>query len=210
MNSLYEFIYDFIYLNSAFCILRWIHIYIWIYNMNSYMTSYIWFQHPESLYEIINMNSDMISRYFSRSWIHIGISEFMLWIHISFHDQEFICYSSWPKNSDMRTCIWKISWNHNMKSGIPSFQMARSWSKSCPAPTCRQTGVTDRWAIVAATLNPSPWAGRRPVARDTALIGITSHDSWPVPIWNLGTHDFRYDFTIFFIYMNLYLNKLNS
>ena len=26
-------------------------------------------------------------------------------------------------------------------------------------------------------------------------------------IWNLGTHDFRYDFTIFFIYMNLYMNS---
>ena len=26
-------------------------------------------------------------------------------------------------------------------------------------------------------------------------------------ICNLGTHDFRYDFTIFFIYMNSYLNS---
>ena len=26
-------------------------------------------------------------------------------------------------------------------------------------------------------------------------------------IWNLGTHEFRYDFTIFFIYMNSYMNS---
>ena len=26
-------------------------------------------------------------------------------------------------------------------------------------------------------------------------------------IWNLGTHDFEYDFTIFFIYMNSYMNS---
>ena len=28
-----------------------------------------------------------------------------------------------------------------------------------------------------------------------------------VVIWNLGTHEFRYDFTIFFIYMNSYMNS---
>ena len=28
-----------------------------------------------------------------------------------------------------------------------------------------------------------------------------------VDIWNLGTHKFRYDFTIFFIYMNSYMNS---
>ena len=28
-----------------------------------------------------------------------------------------------------------------------------------------------------------------------------------VTIWNLGTHDFRYDFTIFFIYINSYMNS---
>ena len=26
-------------------------------------------------------------------------------------------------------------------------------------------------------------------------------------IWNLGTHEFRYDFTIFFVYMNSYMNS---
>ena len=26
-------------------------------------------------------------------------------------------------------------------------------------------------------------------------------------IWNLGTHDFRYDFALFFIYMNSYMNS---
>ena len=26
-------------------------------------------------------------------------------------------------------------------------------------------------------------------------------------IWNLGTPEFRYDFTIFFIYMNSYMNS---
>ena len=29
----------------------------------------------------------------------------------------------------------------------------------------------------------------------------------PLNIWNLGTHEFRYDFTIFFIYMNSYMNS---
>ena len=29
---------------------------------------------------------------------------------------------------------------------------------------------------------------------------------WTYYIWNFGSHDFRYDFTIFFIYMNSYMN----
>ena len=29
----------------------------------------------------------------------------------------------------------------------------------------------------------------------------------PSGFWILGTHDFRYDFTLFFIYMNSYMNS---
>ena len=32
-------------------------------------------------------------------------------------------------------------------------------------------------------------------------------EKYHVNIWNLGTHEFRYDFTIFFICMNSYMNS---
>ena len=65
---------------------------------------------------------------------------------------------------------------------------------------------------VAATLAPAPSqppGGARslllcacvPVA--AALHGCAA--GWHV--WNLGTHDFRYDFTMFCIYMNSYMNS---
>ena len=39
-------------------------------------------------------------------------------------------------------------------------------------------------------------------------LGLASFcNSWSMTIWRLGTHDIRYDFMIFFIYMNSYMNS---
>ena len=81
MNS-----YEFIYMNSAAWILRWIHIYIYIY-----INSDVWFH---DIFHDHEFRSELIS-----------------WIHIRFCDHEFICYIAWPMNSDMNSCIWKISGN---------------------------------------------------------------------------------------------------
>ena len=70
------------------------------------------------------MNSDI--------WIHDilhnheFISEFILWIHIRFHGHEFICDISWPMNSYMNSCIWRISWNHTW---IQVYQGSRCMKK---------------------------------------------------------------------------------
>ena len=110
--------------------------------MNSYMISLSWIHQHEFRDEFIHMNSDMISRYSSWSWI---ICEFILWIHIRFHDHEFICYISWPmtRNSYMNLCIW-ISWNHTWNhvyqgSRWPTggFRAGKTGPRSCQAQGLR-------------------------------------------------------------------------
>ena len=46
---------------------------------------------------------------------------------------------------------------------------------------------------------------RDPRAQSLRL--LRSATSQEAAIWNLGTHEFRYDFKIFFIYMNSYMNS---
>ena len=69
----------------------------------------------------------MISPYSSWSWSHAEfIFELISWIHVSFHDHEFMCYISWPMNSDMNSCLWRILWNRTWNHGycgVPRFQM---------------------------------------------------------------------------------------
>ena len=89
-------------MNSAAWILRWIHIY-----------EYIWIQQPEFLDEFIYMNSDVW--FHNIFYDHEFRSEFISWIQIRFHDHEFICYISWPMNSDMNSCI--LLWNHKWNQG---------------------------------------------------------------------------------------------
>ena len=100
--------------------------YGWIDNINSYMTSYVWIRLSHIvMYEFSSLNSWMnpymwiliwfhqFSRYFSWSWICIWIHDMnsytnsLSWIHIlHFMTYEFSQYS------DMKSCIWKKSWNH--------------------------------------------------------------------------------------------------
>ena len=80
--------------------------------MNSYMISLLWIQGHEFKDELIHMNSDIWFQDILHD--HEFISEFMLWIHIRFHNHEFICDISWPMNSFMNSCIWRILWNHTL------------------------------------------------------------------------------------------------
>ena len=79
------------------------------------MTSYTWIQKPEFLNGFICMNSDVWSRDIFHD--HEFRFEFILWMQVRFHDHGFICYISWPMNSDMNSCIWKILWIHIWNQG---------------------------------------------------------------------------------------------
>ena len=78
--------------------------------MNSYMISLSWIHQHKFRNEFIHMNSDI--------WFddifhdHEIKSKFILWIYIGFPDHEIICYISWPMNSYVNSCIWRILWNH--------------------------------------------------------------------------------------------------
>ena len=98
----------------------WIHEFM---IMNSSMISLSWIHQHEFRNEFIYMNSDI--------WIHDilyhheFISEFILWIHIRFHDHKFICDISRPMNSYMNSCTWRISWNYTWNH---LYQGSRWWS----------------------------------------------------------------------------------
>ena len=121
----HDFTILFIALNSHI----WIH--IWFHDheftsMNSEVNSYIWIMTYEFTIFFIIMNSYLNSYQF--------ISEFILWIHIRFHDHEFICDISWPMNSYMNSCIWRISWNHTWKHVYQGSRWFHSFhiEESCP------------------------------------------------------------------------------
>ena len=69
------------------------------------MNSLAWIQRWICIYEFWNMISQFLHDLNS-------YCELTLWIHIRFHDHEFICDISWPMISYLNSCIWRISWNH--------------------------------------------------------------------------------------------------
>ena len=104
--------------------------------------------------KFIHMNSDI--------WFHDilhdheFICEFILWIHTRFHDHEFICDISWPMNSYMNSCIWRISWNHTWNHVQHHFEslcesVTRSIWVTVPVLVCgTELPVHCRWTIVGA------------------------------------------------------------
>ena len=103
-------------MNSFIKIQPWIHYFLHctevIYEFRIWI--HIWLHRYEfsSLNSNINSFLRILMWYFSWPWMQI-------WIHIMnslrFHDHEFICYISWPMNSDMNSCI--LLWNHKWNQG---------------------------------------------------------------------------------------------
>ena len=135
--------------------------------MNSYMISLSWIHLHEFKDEFIHMNSDI--------WFHNilhddeFISEFILLIHIRFYDHEFICAISWPMNSFMNSCIWRILWHQYLKSCVPRFQMkktvASNWRRQLP-----QT----QWSI-AVTWTWNSKSSKGPAADSEIKFAVSSH-----------------------------------
>ena len=103
-ESSYDFTIFFITLNSYMNSFKW----------NLCMISWFWI-HPhefinEFIYMCYYMNSDIWFHHIL--YDHEFISELIIWTHIRFYDHEFICYISWPMNSCMNSCKWRIKQNH--------------------------------------------------------------------------------------------------
>ena len=74
-----------------------------------------------------------------------------------------------------------------------------------PLPTAATMGVRTMIDVIAGTELLAAAPGQLSTLADeeeAILITVISKC-----IWNLGTHEFRYYFTIFFIYMNSYMNS---
>ena len=101
----------------------------------------------------------------------------------------------------------------NMYIPLPLFWATWSWALGPDSATCAGLEQGSDYSDWRASEQSSkrclalvfPW-----IVEDTWTKGPTVRGFQPLPpdfIWNLGTHDFRYDFTMFFIYMNSYMNS---
>ena len=108
-NHDYEFIHDFIIMNS----LAWIQ-------RHEFKDEFIFWQISVSFHDSLHDHK------------FISDSEFILWIHIRFHDDEFICYISWPMNSHINSFICRIvsafaNCFSNYRDVLSKLAMAKNW-----------------------------------------------------------------------------------